>query len=186
MVWLTILRTRRTFIIPIKEDHYTGDSFLRAVSPLSTICESLNLINASCILWNNTCINIAALIVTPEMKQAHHSTHELNPYQLQYRLPSTLPTWESILLRSGHTCRCVPKRTVTLRTFWHGTLKQVSYITQDFTFRVQNDKTKSSMPFTTLAPEHIGHFSPFERLLHLFAIRGHKHPSTKLLDLNHR
>lgn len=48
VVGLSILRTRRTLVIPIKENNHSGDRLGRAVYPLSTIFEPLDAVHAAC------------------------------------------------------------------------------------------------------------------------------------------
>ena len=95
VVGLSVLRTRRTLVIPIKENNHSGDRLGRTVDPLSSIFEPLDAVHAACIFWYNPGVNIAALIGTPAHEQAHHSTRLPKPYQDQYGSPPTLPTCES-------------------------------------------------------------------------------------------
>ena len=62
VVRLSVLRTRRTFIIPIKENNHSGDRLGRAIYPLSTVFEPLDAVHTACIFRNNPGVDIAALI----------------------------------------------------------------------------------------------------------------------------
>ena len=68
VVGLSILRTRRTLVIPIKENNHSGDRLGRTVDPLSTIFEPLDAVHAACIFGYNSGVNIAALIGAPAYK----------------------------------------------------------------------------------------------------------------------
>ena len=68
VVRLSVLRTRRTFIIPIKENNHSGDRLGRAIYPLSTVFEPLDAVHAACIFGYNPSVDIAALIGTPAYK----------------------------------------------------------------------------------------------------------------------
>ena len=68
VVGLSILRTRRTLVIPIKENNHSGNRLGRAVDPLSTIFEPLDAVHAACIFGYNPGVNIAALIGTPAIR----------------------------------------------------------------------------------------------------------------------
>lgn len=65
VVGLSILRTRRTLVIPIKENNHSGDRLGRAVYPLSTIFEPLDAVDTSGELGNDTGVDIAAFVRTP-------------------------------------------------------------------------------------------------------------------------
>ena len=65
VVGLSILRTRRTFVIPIKENNHSGDRLGRTVDPLSTIFEPLDTVHAACIFGYNTGIDVSAFICAP-------------------------------------------------------------------------------------------------------------------------
>ena len=68
VIGLSVLRTRRTLVIPIKENNHSGDRLGRAVNPLSTVFEPLDAIDAACKLGNNSGINVAALVGAPRYK----------------------------------------------------------------------------------------------------------------------
>ena len=68
VVGLSILRTRRTLVIPIKENDHSGDRLGRTVYPLSTIFEPLDAVHAARILRHNPGVNITALIGAPAYK----------------------------------------------------------------------------------------------------------------------
>ena len=65
VVGLSVLRTRRTLVIPIKENNHSGDRLGRTVDLLSAIFEPLDAVHAACIFGYNTGVNIAALIGAP-------------------------------------------------------------------------------------------------------------------------
>ena len=65
VVGLSILRTRRTLVIPIKENNHSGNRLGRTVDPLSSIFEPLDAVHAACIFRHNPGVDIAALISTP-------------------------------------------------------------------------------------------------------------------------
>lgn len=91
---MSILRTRRTLVIPIKENNHSGNRLGRAVDPLSTIFEPLDAVHAACIFRYNPGVNIAALIGTAHKAGApFHTASEA--VQDQYGSPPTLPTCES-------------------------------------------------------------------------------------------
>ena len=81
VVGLSILRTRRTLVIPIKENNHSGDRLGRTVDPLSTIFEPLDAVHAACIFGYNPGVNIAALIGTPahEAGTPFHTASEAIP-----------------------------------------------------------------------------------------------------------
>lgn len=81
VVGLSILRTRRTLVIPIKENNHSGNRLGRAVDPLSTIFEPLDAVHAACIFGYNTGVNIAALIGAPAYKTStpFHTASEAIP-----------------------------------------------------------------------------------------------------------
>ena len=81
MVRLSVLRTRRTFVIPIKENNHSGDRLGRTVDPLSSIFEPLDAVHAACIFRYNPGVNIAALIGTPAYKTStpFHTASETIP-----------------------------------------------------------------------------------------------------------
>ena len=68
VVGLSILRTRRTLVIPIKENNHSGNRLGRTVDPLSTIFEPLDAVHAACIFGYNPGVNIAALIGAPAIR----------------------------------------------------------------------------------------------------------------------
>ena len=68
VVGLSVLRTRRTLVIPIKENNHSGNRLGRAVYPLSTIFEPLDAVHAARIFRHNPGVNIAALIGAPAYK----------------------------------------------------------------------------------------------------------------------
>ena len=68
VVGLSVLRTRRTLVIPIKENNHSGDRIGRTVDPLSTVFEPLDAVHAACIFGYNPGVNIAALIGAPAYK----------------------------------------------------------------------------------------------------------------------
>ena len=78
---MSILRTRRTLVIPIKENNHSGNRLGRAVDPLSTIFEPLDAVHAACIFGYNTGVNIAALIGAPAYKTStpFHTASEAIP-----------------------------------------------------------------------------------------------------------
>lgn len=81
VIGLPVLRTRRTLVIPIKENNHSGDRLGRAVNPLSTVFELLDAIDAACKLGNNSGINVAALIGAPAYKTStpFHTASEAIP-----------------------------------------------------------------------------------------------------------
>ena len=78
---LSILRTRRTLVIPIKENNHSGNRLGRAVYPLSTIFEPLDAVHAARIFRHNPGVNIAALIGAPAYKTStpFHTASEAIP-----------------------------------------------------------------------------------------------------------
>ena len=68
VVGLSILRTRRTLVIPIKENNHYGDRLGCTVDPLSSIFEPLDAVHAACIFRHNPGVDIAALIGAPAYK----------------------------------------------------------------------------------------------------------------------
>ena len=68
VVGLSVLRTRRTLVIPIKENDHSGGRLSRAVYPLSSIFEPLDAVHTACIFGYNSGVNIAALIGAPAYK----------------------------------------------------------------------------------------------------------------------
>ena len=58
VVGLSILRTRRTLVIPIKENNHSGNRLGRTVDPLSTIFEPLDAVHAACIFRHNPGVDI--------------------------------------------------------------------------------------------------------------------------------
>ena len=68
VVGLSILRTRRTLVIPIKENNHSGDRLGCTVDPLSSIFEPLDAVHAACIFRHNPGVDIAALIGAPAYK----------------------------------------------------------------------------------------------------------------------
>ena len=81
MVGLSILRTRRTLVIPIKENNHSGYRLGRTVYPLSTIFEPQDAVHAACIFGYNPGVNIAALIGAPAYKTStpFHTASEAIP-----------------------------------------------------------------------------------------------------------
>ena len=65
---LSVLRTRRTLVIPIKENDHSGGRLSRAVDPMSSIFEPLDAVHTACIFGYNSGVNIAALIGAPDYK----------------------------------------------------------------------------------------------------------------------
>ena len=57
VVGLSVLRTRRTLVIPIKENDHSGDRLGRAVYPLSSIFEPLDAVHTACIFGYNSGAN---------------------------------------------------------------------------------------------------------------------------------
>ena len=86
VVGLSILRTRRTLVIPIKENNHSGNRLGRAVDPLSTIFEPLDAVHAACIFGYNTGVNIAALIGAPAYKTStpFHTASETVPRPVRF------------------------------------------------------------------------------------------------------
>ena len=81
VVGLSILRTRRTLVIPIKENNHSGNRLGRTVDPLSTIFEPLDAVHAACIFRHNPGVDIAALIGAPAYKTSapFHTASEAIP-----------------------------------------------------------------------------------------------------------
>ena len=81
VVGLSVLRTRRTLVIPIKENNHSGNRLGRAVYPLSTIFEPLDAVHAARIFRHNPGVNIAALIGAPAYKTStpFHTASEAIP-----------------------------------------------------------------------------------------------------------
>lgn len=86
VVRLSVLRTRRTFIIPIKENNHSGDRLGRAIYPLSTVFEPLDAVHAACIFGYNPGVDIAALIGTPAYKTSapFHTASEAVPRPVRF------------------------------------------------------------------------------------------------------
>ena len=86
VVGLSILRTRRTLVIPIKENNHSGNRLGRTIYPLSTIFEPLDAVHAACIFGYNPGVNIAALIGTPTYKAStpFHSASEAVPRPVRF------------------------------------------------------------------------------------------------------
>lgn len=86
VVRLSVLRTRRTFIIPIKENNHSGDRLGRAIYPLSTVFEPLDAVHAACIFGYNPSVDIAALIGTPAYKTSapFHTASEAVPRPVRF------------------------------------------------------------------------------------------------------
>ena len=86
VVGLSVLRTRRTFIIPIKENNHSGDRLGRAIYPLSTVFEPLDAVHAACIFGYNPSVDIAALIGTPAYKTSapFHTASEAVPRPVRF------------------------------------------------------------------------------------------------------
>ena len=81
VVGLSVLRTRRTLVIPIKENNHSGDRLGRTVDPLSSIFEPLDAVHATRIFWHNPGVDIAALIGAPAYKTStpFHTASETVP-----------------------------------------------------------------------------------------------------------
>ena len=86
VVGLSILRTRRTLVIPIKENNHSGNRLGRTVDLLSAIFEPLDAVHAACIFGYNTGVNIAALIGAPAYKTStpFHTASEAIPRPVRF------------------------------------------------------------------------------------------------------
>ena len=86
VVGLSVLRTRRTLVIPIKENNHSGDRLGRAIYPLSTVFEPLDAVHTACIFRNDPGVDIAALIGTPTYKAStpFHSASEAVPRPVRF------------------------------------------------------------------------------------------------------
>ena len=61
----SILRTGRTLIVPVKEDDHAWRRFNVVLSPLSSVSEPLDAIDAPCVFGDDTHFDISALIGAP-------------------------------------------------------------------------------------------------------------------------
>ena len=86
VVGLSVLRTRRTLVIPIKENNHSGDRLGRTVDLLSAIFEPLDAVHAARIFRNNPSVDIAALIGTPAYKTStpFHTASETIPRPVRF------------------------------------------------------------------------------------------------------
>ena len=86
VVGLSVLRTRRTLVIPIKENNHSGDRLGRAVYPLPSIFEPLDAVHTACIFGYNSSVDIAALIGTPTYKTStpFHTASEAVPRPVRF------------------------------------------------------------------------------------------------------
>lgn len=81
VVGLSVLRTRRPLVIPIKENNHSGDRLGRTVDPLSSFFEPLDAVHAARIFRHNPGVDIAALIGAPAYKTStpFHTASEAIP-----------------------------------------------------------------------------------------------------------
>ena len=101
VVGLSILRTRRTLVVPIKENNHSGDRLGRTVDPLSSIFEPLDAVHAARIFRHNPSVDIAALI-SARCKSDRGDSRGCCP--LRRFLPPT--RWQ----RQGFPCRSTLRR----------------------------------------------------------------------------
>ena len=96
VVGLSILRTRRTLVIPIKENNHSGNRLGRTVDPLSSIFEPLDAVHAACIFGYNTGVNIAALIGAPAYKTStpFHTASEAIPRPIRLAALVLIGKWQ--------------------------------------------------------------------------------------------
>ena len=96
VVGLSILRTRRALVIPIKENNHSGNRLGRTVDLLSAIFEPLDAVHAACIFGYNPGVNIAALIGAPAYKTStpFHTASEAIPRPIRLAALVLIGKWQ--------------------------------------------------------------------------------------------